>query len=81
MLVVSLMLKVVSPPIVQSIICMDNTFDIWNHLNERFSRDIIHISDHQEMISSFKKNSNNDEQNHEGSKTKGQSPQFGFTPE
>jgi len=80
MLVVSLMLKIVSPPIVQSIICMDNAFDIWNHLKERFSRDIIHISDHQEMISSFKQDTNNDEQIHEGSKTKMQYQQIGFTP-
>jgi len=81
MLVVSWMLKVVSLPIVQSIIYMDNAFDIWNHLKERFSRDIIHISDYQEMISFFKQDSNNDEQNHEGSKTTVQSEQIGFTYE
>jgi len=49
---------------------MDNVFDIWNHLKERFSRDIIHIFDRQEIISSFKQDSNNDEQNHKGSKEK-----------
>jgi len=81
MLVVSWMLKVVSPPIVQSIICMNNSFDIWNDLRERFSqRDMIHISDHQKMIFSFKQDPNNDEQNHEDSKAKVQSQQIGFTP-
>ncbi|XP_068503760.1 uncharacterized protein [Phaseolus vulgaris] len=81
MLVVSWMLKVVSPPIVQSIICMNNSFDIWNDIRERFSqRDMIHISDHQKMISSFKQDPNNDEQNHEDSKAKVQSQQIGFTP-
>jgi len=33
------------------------------------------------MISSFKQDSNNDEKNHKGSKTKVQSQQIGFTPE
>jgi len=34
---------------------MDNAFDIWNDLKERFSQgDMIRISDDQEMISSFK---------------------------
>nr|KYP43959.1 hypothetical protein KK1_034599 [Cajanus cajan] len=55
MLVVSWMLKAVSPSIAQSIICMDNAFDIWNDLKDRFSQgDMIRISDLQEMISSFK---------------------------
>ncbi|XP_068503595.1 uncharacterized protein [Phaseolus vulgaris] len=55
MLVVSWILKAVSQSITQSIICMDNAFDIWNDLKERFSQgDIIRISDIQEMISSFK---------------------------
>jgi len=55
MLVVSWILKVVSQSIAQSIICMDNAFDIWNDLKERFSQGhMIRISDIQEMISSFK---------------------------
>jgi len=55
MLVVSWILKVVSQCIAQSIICMDNAFDIWNDLKERFSQgDMMRISDIQEMISSFK---------------------------
>ncbi|XP_068486835.1 uncharacterized protein [Phaseolus vulgaris] len=55
MLVVLWILKVVSQSIAQSIICMDNGFDIWNDLKERFSQeDMIRISDIQEMISSFK---------------------------
>ncbi|XP_068466534.1 uncharacterized protein [Phaseolus vulgaris] len=55
MLVVLWILKAVSQSIAQSIICMDNAFDIWNDLKERFSQgDMIRISDIQEMISSFK---------------------------
>ncbi|XP_068461640.1 uncharacterized protein [Phaseolus vulgaris] len=55
MLVVSWILKVISQSIAQSIICMNNAFDIWNDLKERFSQgDMIHVSDIQEMISSFK---------------------------
>nr|KYP37490.1 hypothetical protein KK1_041321 [Cajanus cajan] len=55
MLVVSWILKVVSPSIAQSIICMDNAFEIWNDLRERFSQgDMIGIADLQDMISSFK---------------------------
>jgi len=65
------MSKVVSPPIIQSIIFMDNAFDIWNDLKERFPQvDMVHIFYRQEMISSFKQDSNNDKQNTEGSKTK-----------
>ena len=37
MLVVLWILKAVSQSIAQSIICMDNAFDIWNDLKERFS--------------------------------------------
>ena len=49
MLVVSWILKAVSQSIAQSIICMDNAFDIWNDLKERFSQgDMIRISDIQE---------------------------------
>ena len=55
MLFVSWILKAVSQSIAQSIIYMDNAFDIWNDLKERFSQgDMIRISDIQEMISSFK---------------------------
>nr|KYP69418.1 hypothetical protein KK1_008608 [Cajanus cajan] len=58
MLVVSWMLKAICPSIAQSIICMDNAFDIWNDLKDRFSQgDMIRISDLQEMISSFKQGS------------------------
>jgi len=50
---------------------MDNAFDIWNDLKERFPQvDMVHIFYRQEMISSFKQDSNNDKQNTEGSKTK-----------
>jgi len=46
MLVVSWILKTVSPPITQSITCMDNAFNIWNDLREQLSqRDMIHIVD------------------------------------
>jgi len=55
MLVVLWILKAVSQSIAQSIICMDNVFDIWNDLKERFSQgDMICISDIQDTISSFK---------------------------
>ena len=55
MLVVSYILKAVSPSIAQSIICMDNAFNIWSDLKERFSQgDMIRITDLQEMISSLK---------------------------
>jgi len=42
---------------------------------------MIHISDSLEIISSFKQDSYNDEQNHESSKTRLQSQQIGFTRE
>jgi len=55
MLVVSWILKAISPSIAQSIICMDNAFNIWNDLKERFSQgDMIRIVDLQEMISLLK---------------------------
>jgi len=62
---------------------MNNAFDKWNDLKERFPQEnMIHISDRQEMIYSFIQGSNNDEQNHEGSKSKVQSQQIGgFTLE
>jgi len=55
MLVVSWILKAVSQSIAQSIIRLDNAFDIWNDLKERLSQgDMIRIFDIQDMISSFK---------------------------
>jgi len=46
MLVVPWMLKVVSPYFAHNIICMDNAFDIWNDLKERFTqKDMIRIFD------------------------------------
>jgi len=56
MLVISWFLKDVSQSIPHRIICVDNSFDIWNDLKERFSQgDMIHISDLQVIISSFKR--------------------------
>nr|KYP31433.1 hypothetical protein KK1_048262 [Cajanus cajan] len=54
-MVVSWLLRSLSPTIAQSVIWMETASHIWNELKERFSQgDMLRIADLQDLISSFK---------------------------